>query len=68
MNLDVASMSKAIAGGLVSLLIAELARFGFNPDGDTLTAIGVIVTGVVAYLVGHLVVYLAPANKPKGVN
>jgi hypothetical protein len=65
--MDISSITKAIAGGLSSLLIAELARYGFQPHSDTITAIGVIVTGIVAYIVGHVVVYLSPANKTKGI-
>lgn len=62
---DIATISKAIAGGLVAAVVALLARYGFQPDAPTVTAAGVVVTALVSYLVGHVVTYLAPANKPK---
>lgn len=62
-GIDLATMVKAIAGGIVGLVIAEAARFGFKADGPTVTALGVIVTGLVGYIVGHVVVYFAPKNK-----
>lgn len=60
---DTSSFSKAIAGGLVAVIVALAARYGFHTGPDVVTALGVIVTVVVSYLVGHLIVYLAPANK-----
>lgn len=62
---DLAAISKAIAGGLVAAVVGLLARYGFQPDAPTITAAGVVVTAVVSYLIGHIVTYLAPANKPK---
>lgn len=56
------SITKAIAGGLVGLIVAEAAHFGWQPDAPTVTALGVIVTGLVGYVVGHVVVYFAPKN------
>lgn len=61
--MDVSTISKAIAGGLVGLVVALAARFGFQPDAPTVTALGVIVTALVGYVVGHVVVYLAPKNR-----
>lgn len=61
MNLQ--AYSKAIAGGVVSLIVGELARFGFHPHAQTVTAAAVIVTGLVSYVVGHIAVYFSPANK-----
>jgi len=61
--MDISTFSKAIAGGLVSLLVAEVARFGFMPNDVQKNAINIIVTGLVAYIAGHIVVYLAPRNK-----
>lgn len=61
--MDYASISKAIAGGVVGLIVALAARYGFQPDAPTVTAIGVVATAVVGYLVGHLAVYFAPKNK-----
>lgn len=62
--MNLSAITKAIAGGLVGLAVAEAAHFGWQPSGATVDAVGVIVTGVVGYLVGHLAVYFAPANKP----
>lgn len=61
--MNLSTISKAIAGGIVGLLVAEAARFGWQPDAPTVTAVSVIVTGLVGYVVGHLVVYFAPKNK-----
>lgn len=63
--MDLSTMSKAIAGGIVAAVVALAARYGFKADAPTITAVGVIITAVVGYVVGHVVTYLAPANKPK---
>lgn len=60
---NLSSISKAIAGGVVTALVAEFAHFGFQPNGASVDALGVIVTAVIAYLLGHAVVYFSPANK-----
>jgi hypothetical protein len=57
--MNLTTFDKAIAGGIVSAIAAELARFGFHPQATTITAAGVIVTGVVSYVVGHVAVYFA---------
>lgn len=64
--MDLATFSKAIAGGIVGLVVSLAARYGWQPDAPTVTALGVIVTGIVGYVAGHVVVYLAPKNKTKG--
>jgi len=64
-NMDLAPISKAIAGGIVGLVVALVARFGWQPDAPTMSAIGVIVTSLVGYGVGHVAVYFAPKNKEK---
>lgn len=61
--MDVSTISKAIAGGLVGLVVSLAARYGFQPDAPTVTALGVVVTALVGYVVGHVTVYLAPKNK-----
>lgn len=61
--MDLSSISKAIAGGLVGLVVAEAAHFGWQPDAPTVTALGVIITGIVGYVFGHFAVYFAPKNK-----
>lgn len=61
--MDLSTFSKAIAGGLAGVLLTEAARFGFQPSAPTKDALGVLVTAVVGYVVGHAVVYFAPANR-----
>lgn len=62
-----ATISKAVAGGIVAALVALAARYGFQPDAPTVTALGVVLTALVGYVAGHVVVFLAPKNKSKGV-
>lgn len=61
--MDLTQISKAIAGGLVGLIVALAARYGFQPDAPTVTLLGVVVTALVGYLVGHVAVFVAPKNK-----
>jgi len=61
--MDLSTVSKAIAGGLGTLVVAELAKYGFHPDEVVVNALGVLETAVVSYVVGHTVVYFAPRNK-----
>ena len=63
--MNLSTVSKAIAGGIVGLVIAEAAHFGFQANGAQASALSVIVTGLVGYVVAHLAVYFAPANTPK---
>lgn len=60
-------VSKAIAGGIATMVVALAARYGFNASPDTINWIGVVLFAVVSYGVGHLSVFFAPANKPKVV-
>ena len=53
----ITSFDKAIVAGLVSALTAEAARYGFHTGPETVTALGVILTAVVPYVVAHLAVY-----------
>lgn len=62
---DLQSISKAIAGGLVAAIVALAARYGFHANGETITALGVVVTAVVGYAIGHIVVFFSPPNKVK---
>jgi hypothetical protein len=62
--LQISQISKAVAGGLIGLVIAEAARYGFSFNPVYTDAVGVIITGLVGYVVAHLAVYFAPANKP----
>lgn len=59
-----AAYSKAIAGGIAGLIIAELAKYGLNLPIELVdNFVGVIVTAALGYLVGHAAVYVAPKNK-----
>lgn len=60
---NTSEISKAVAGGLVSAIIALLARYGWQLDPVNASYLGVVVTVVVGYVVGHVAVYLAPRNK-----
>lgn len=55
--MELTPFDKAIAGGIVTALVGEAARFGFHPQATTVTAAGVIVTAVVGYVLGHAAVY-----------
>lgn len=60
---DPTTISKAIAGGLVGAVVALGARYGWHPDGQTVTALGIIVTSLIGYIIGHISVFVAPNNK-----
>lgn len=62
---DLSTISKAIAAGLTTAVVAELARYGFQVHPATVTALGIVLTAVVGYVVGHVAVYLAPKNTTK---
>lgn len=62
---DLAPVYKAVAAGVVTAVVAELARYGFRPGPDVVTALGVVTTAIVGYVAGHVVVYFSPANKVK---
>lgn len=62
--MNLSSYAKAISGGLTTAIVSELARFGFHPKGASVSAAGVIVTAVVGYVLGHVVVWFTP-NKAK---
>lgn len=60
---NLSSMSKAIVGGVATLVAALLAKYGLHPSMVTTNALGVIETAAVGYVTGHVAVYLAPKNK-----
>jgi hypothetical protein len=66
--MNLSSVSKAIAGGVITAVMAELAKFGFQPKGASASALSVIITAVVAYVVGHVAVYFAPSNVSADAN
>lgn len=61
--MNLSTISKAIAGGVTGAILAVAAHYGWQPHAETVTALGVVVTAVVGYVVGHVAVYLAPKNK-----
>lgn len=64
--MDLGTISKAIAGGLVTLVVSWLAHYGLTLSPVVNDAVASIALALVTYLAGHLVVYLAPKNKPAG--
>lgn len=57
------TVSKALAGALVSAVVALAARYGFNADQTTQDALEVIVTAILGAVIGFIGVYVAPKNK-----
>lgn len=55
-------VSKAIAGGLVTLVVSFVSRYGWTLSPVVHDALSSISLAVVSYLVGHIVVYFAPKN------
>lgn len=53
---------KAIVAGLTTAILAEAARYGFQPNGQAVTVLGVVLTAVVPYVIAHAAVYFK-ANK-----
>ena len=61
--LDLSTISKAIAGGLVTLVVGYLAKYGVHITPVINDSLNTLIFALVFYAVGHLVVYIAPANK-----
>jgi hypothetical protein len=61
--MDLSPISKAIAGGLVTLVVSFVAHYGWTLSPVVHDAVASISLAAVSYLVGHIVVYLAPKNK-----
>lgn len=59
---SISSVSKALAGALVSALVAYLGKHGVVLNDEVTGAVSVLV----AALLGFVVVYLSPKNKSKG--
>lgn len=57
------TVSKAIAGAVVTAVVALMSRYGFNADETVQSALEVIVTAAIAAITGFVTVYLAPKNK-----
>lgn len=56
--LDPAGSAKAYAAGVVSLIVAEAARFGFHPGKQSVSVLSIVITGVVSYVLAHVTVWL----------
>lgn len=61
--MEISKVSKAIAGALITMLVAYLAKHGFTLDPVVSDALQVIVTAFVTAVVGYVAVYWAPKNK-----
>lgn len=60
--MNLSNQQKAIAGGVVTAIVALFAHFGWQPDGQAMNFLNIVVTIVTGYIVGHLGVYFAPRN------
>lgn len=63
MTTSLTPFDKAIVAGLTSAILAEAARYGFQPNGDAVTALGVALTAVVPYVIAHAAVYFKSNRK-----
>lgn len=61
--MELTTFDKAIAGGLSTAIVAVAARVGFHADAQTVSALSVVVTAIVGYVIGHIAVYF---SKNKG--
>lgn len=57
------TVSKAIAGGLVTLVVSWLARYGVTLSPLVHDTVAAVALALVTYIAGHIVVYLSPKNK-----
>lgn len=55
-------ISKAVAGALAGVIIAALAKYNINLGGEFAAGLEVVINGIVAALIGYVVVYFAPRN------
>lgn len=61
--MNVTNQDKAIVAGLVAAVGAVVARFGWQPNGEAVNLLNVVLTALVPYAVAHVAVYLK-LNKP----
>lgn len=61
--MDLTPMSKAIAGGVVTLVVGWLLRYGITLSPIVHDAVASIALAVATYATGHIVVFFAPKNK-----
>lgn len=60
------SFNKAVAAGITTAIVALVARYGWQLNPVTISAVGVIVTAVIGYAVGHILVFIAHLTKEQG--
>lgn len=61
--MNLAPVSKAVAGALTTLVVAWLVKQGVVLSPEVNDAIGVLIFSLTAAAIGWLGVYLAPKNK-----
>jgi hypothetical protein len=62
-NMNISSVSKAIAAGVVTVILTYLAKHGMNLSPVVTDAANTLLLAVVSYVVAHAAVYFAPKNK-----
>jgi uncharacterized membrane protein len=62
--MNLAPVSKAVAGALVTVLVGYIAKHGVTLDPLVVDAIRTIIDAILAALVGFLTVYFAKPNRP----
>lgn len=61
--MDLSTISKAIAGGIVALVVSWLAHYGVTLSPVIHDTVASIALSLAAYIVGHGIVWIVP-NKP----
>lgn len=62
-NMNLLSVSKAIAGGLVAVVLTYLTKHGVNFSPIVTDAANTLLLAMVSYVVAHVAVYFAPKSK-----
>lgn len=61
--MKLSSVSKALAGALVTMLVAYLMKHGITLEPTVTSSLTVVVEAAVSALGGFLAVYFAPKNQ-----
>lgn len=61
--MELSKVSKAIAGALVTMLVAYLAKHGVTLDPVVSDAVNTLIAALLAAVAGYVTVWLAPKNK-----
>ncbi len=48
---------KAIVSGLSAAILSEAARFGWQPNGQAVSILSLVLTALVPYVIAHATVY-----------